>query len=126
MQNFFNYQGLAPAYSHVGEYVSCDRLVIPKRHPYKCYESHAQKENFDLARFVGWWHELIFRSKTAFMFPIEEKDEGVEKAACKFVGVPYIEGFPWIRIGASDIDRGSKLHLRVVDELQFAVDWFNG
>jgi hypothetical protein len=103
-------------------------MVIPKRHPYDCYQSHVTKPGFDLSRFIGWWHEIIHRSKgpNAFLFPIAQKDEELEKAACDFVGIKWSKGFPWVPVGVSDRDRNARDYEHVADQLQFAVDWFNG
>ena len=125
VRSFFNYQGFSPQVSHAGHSVPDVALIIPKRDPILCYESHASRENFDLAMFIGCWHELIHRAKTGFLFPIEEKDEDLERAVCKFVGINYIPGFPWVRVGESNRDR-TLAYTDVSKELQFAVDWFNG
>jgi len=127
VQSFFNYQGFAPDLCHAGQSITDNLLlVIPQRHPYECYQSHCQKSGFDFARFIGWWHELIFRAENSesFLFPIEEKSEATERKACEFVDIPYAKGFPWVRVGASDREREAKDYLSVARHLQFAVDWY--
>ena len=124
--SFFKYQGFMPNYDHVGGTVADIALVIPKRHPYQCYESHSIKPGFDLGRFIGWWHELIWRAKQqdSIVFPIEQRSEETEQQVCEFVGIPWHGGFPWVPVGSSGRDRSSKRYLEVAEHLQFAVDWY--
>jgi len=122
VQSFFHYQGVAPEYFHAGSQIPDIRLVIPLRHPIDCYQTNVHRGNFDMAQFIGWWHELIFRAVDAFIFPIEQKREQIERSACEFVGIPYREGFPWVPVGTSEHDRDRP----DVPELAFAVDWFDG
>ncbi len=128
VKSFFHYLGFAPDFSHVGTFVPSDlALIIPKRHPYECYNSHVQRPNFDMAEFIGWWHTLIYKAahSDSMLFPIAAKNEVLEKAVCEFVGIPHTAGFPWVPVGSSGRDRSLQAHLAVVDELQFAVDWFD-
>jgi hypothetical protein len=129
VRSFFNYQGFAPQLNHAGTPVPNGMLiVIPKRHPFDCYESMLARGNFDLAQFIGWWHELIFRAgqDNSFVFPIKEKDEQLEHDACEFVGIPHSPGFGWHPIGVSDRDRNKTNYQTLGRSLDFAVDWFNG
>ena len=124
---FFQYQGFAPEYVHAGSAITDDLLlVIPKRSPLDCYYSHASEPGFDLGRFVGWWHELIFRSQqeNAFAFPIAQKSEAVELAVCEFVDIPHLPGFDWQPVGATNGSKNPKDYPDVSIAMRFAMNWY--
>jgi len=108
------------------------KLVIPKRHPYLCYESMIRTDRFGIKDhpelFVLYWQRLIdyADSRPSILFPIDRKSVKLEKQVCDFVDIPWHEGFGWQAVGGS---RGrtklTRPNDKVVKEIQFAVEWFD-